>query len=151
MHRRLVTAVALALAGCMVGPDYQRPQTTLPTAYAYAPAAATRAAATPAVRADWWMLYGDRTLDDLVATALSDNLDVAAAVARIEEFDADLREANAALFPEIDLAGSAVRSRCRRRSKSISGDVCAACSKALARRFWRHTTPRTSSRSRWRA
>jgi efflux transporter, outer membrane factor (OMF) lipoprotein, NodT family len=141
MHRRLVTAVALALAGCMVGPDYQRPQTTLPTAYAYAPAAATRAAATPAVRADWWMLYGDRTLDDLVATALSDNLDVAAAVARIEEFDADLREANAALFPEIDLAGSAVRSRssgavAAPQSIRVSTDLRIALSTSFEIDFW---------------
>jgi multidrug efflux system outer membrane protein len=111
MHRRLVLALSLALAGCMVGPDYQRPQTTLPTTYADAPAAEANAATAAAIRADWWTLYDDRTLDDLVATALTDNLDVAAAVARIEEFDADLREANAALFPEIDLGGAAGRSR----------------------------------------
>ena len=109
MHRRLVPMLALALAGCMVGPDYQRPRTALPMSYADAPA--VDAAARPAARADWWTLYGDPMLNQLVATALSDNLDVAAAVARIEEFDADLREANAALFPEIDLGGSAARSR----------------------------------------
>src|SRR4029079_19184934 len=109
MHGRIVLMLALALAGCMVGPDYQRPRTALPMSYADAPE--VDAAARPAARADWWTLYGDRMLNQLVATALSDNLDVAAAVARIEEFDADLREANAALFPEIDLGGSAARSR----------------------------------------
>ncbi len=57
-----------------------------------------------AIRADWWTLYDDPMLNDLVASALADNLDVAFAVARIEEADANLREANAALFPEIDLA-----------------------------------------------
>jgi multidrug efflux system outer membrane protein len=141
MHRRLVTAVALALAGCMVGPDYQRPQTTLPTAYADAPAVATGAAATPAVRADWWMLYDDRTLNDLVATALSDNLDVAVAVARIEEFDADLREANAALFPEIDLGGNAARSRssgavAAPQSIRVSTDLRIALSTSFEIDFW---------------
>src|SRR6185312_4463658 len=72
MHGRLVPMLALALAGCMVGPDYQRPRTALPMSYADAPAA--EAAATPAARADWWTLYGDPTLNQLVATALSDTL-----------------------------------------------------------------------------
>ena len=140
MHRRSVVALAaLALAGCMVGPDYQRPQTPLPTAYADAPAA--DAAATPAVRADWWTLYGDRTLDELVVAALSDNLDVATAVARIEEFDADLREANAVLFPEIDLGGSAARSRTSAavaspQSIRVSNDLRIALSTSFEIDFW---------------
>jgi len=83
MHRCLAMAFALALAGCMVGPDYQRPQTTLPATYADVPGAPANAATAAAIRVDWWTLYDDRTLNDLVAMALSDNLDVAAAVARI--------------------------------------------------------------------
>jgi outer membrane protein, multidrug efflux system len=141
MHRRLVTALALALAGCMVGPDYQRPQTTLPTIYADAPAAEAKSAATPTIRADWWTLYDDRTLDGLVATALSDNLDVAVAVARIEEFDADLREANAALFPEIDLCASAARSRssgavAAPQSIRVTNDLRIALSTSFEIDFW---------------
>jgi len=139
MHRRLVLTLALALAGCMVGPNYQRPQTELPTSYADAPAA--EAAATPAVRADWWTLYNDPTLNQLVVTALSDNLDVAAAVARIEEFDADLREANAALFPEFDLGGSAARSRtsgavAAPQSIRVSNDLRIALSTSFEIDFW---------------
>ncbi len=111
MHRCAMAAVALVLSGCMVGPNYQRPQTTLPPTYADAPTADAGATATTKLRADWWTLYDDRILNDLVTTALSENLDVAAAVAKIEEFDADLREANAALFPEIDLGASAARTR----------------------------------------
>jgi outer membrane protein, multidrug efflux system len=141
MHRRLVLALSLALAGCMVGPDYQRPQTTLPTAYADAPAPQANAATTPAVRADWWTLYDDRTLDELVTTALSDNLDVAVAVARIEEFDADLREANAALFPEIDLGGAAARSRTSGavttpQSVRVGNDLRIALSTSFEIDFW---------------
>jgi multidrug efflux system outer membrane protein len=141
MHRRLPMAVALALAGCMVGPDYQRPQTALPTTYADAPAAQANAATTPAIRTDWWTLYEDRTLDELVATALSDNLDVAAAVARIEEFDADLREANAALFPEIDLGASGARSRssgavAAPQSIRVSNDLRIALSTSFEIDFW---------------
>ena len=83
--RRALIAFALVLSGCMVGPDYQRPATPLPTTYPDTPAAEAQAATTATtVRADWWTLYDDRTLNDLVTTALSENLDVAAAVAKIE-------------------------------------------------------------------
>jgi multidrug efflux system outer membrane protein len=107
--RRLLAACGvLALAGCMVGPDYERPPTPLPPAY---PDGGPDVAAAAAVRPDWWILYDDPILNDLVATALTDNLDVVSAVARIEEADADLRAVDAALFPEIDLGGAAVRAR----------------------------------------
>ncbi|HEX4523501.1 MAG TPA: efflux transporter outer membrane subunit [Casimicrobiaceae bacterium] len=141
MHRRLAMAVALALAGCMVGPDYQRPQTPLPATYADAPPAEAGPVTSQAMRADWWTLYEDRTLDELVANALSDNLDVAAAVARIEEFDADLREANAALFPEIDLGATAARSRSSAavaapQSIRVSNDFRIALSTSFEIDFW---------------
>jgi len=143
MHRRAVIAFALALAGCMVGPDYQRPPTPLPTTYADAPTANASAptSSTTTVRADWWTLYDDATLNDLVRTALSENLDVAAAVAKIEEFDADLREANAALFPEIDLGGTAARSRssgavAAPQSIRVSNDLRIALSTSFEIDFW---------------
>ena len=106
------TALAtIVLAGCMFGPNYVRGAPSLPASYPDAPPATVTSAAAPVVRPDWWTLYGDGTLDRLVTTALSDNLDVAVAVARIEEADALLREVNASLFPEVDLVGGAARSR----------------------------------------
>lgn len=134
--------LALALCGCMTGPDYQRPQTPLPTTYGEpaTPVGTSADAATP-IRPDWWKLYGDATLDELVATALADNVDVAAAVAKIEEFDADLREANAALFPEIDLGGAAARSRTSGavavpQSLRVSNDLRFALSTSFEIDFW---------------
>jgi multidrug efflux system outer membrane protein len=97
----------LMLAGCMVGPDYQRPTVDMPAAY---PDPATVAAPVATARADWWKLFDDPTLNELIATALANNTDVLRAVARIEEADANLRAVNASLFPEIDLNGAAVRS-----------------------------------------
>jgi multidrug efflux system outer membrane protein len=104
--RRWAIVAALALAGCMVGPDYQRPATELPSTF---PEGAAGAAA-DAIPDDWWRLFSDATLDDLVATALAANVDIAQAVARIEEADANLRAVNASFFPEIDLSGAAGRS-----------------------------------------
>jgi multidrug efflux system outer membrane protein len=106
--RHSVWLAALALAGCMVGPNYERPATPLPATYPSAPADANPA---PVVPADWWTLFDDVMLNDLVATALTENLDVVYAVARIEEADAQLREANAALFPEFDVNAAGARAR----------------------------------------
>jgi len=99
-------ALVLSLSGCMVGPDYQRPSMDVPVAY-------TEPAenAEPAIRPDWWTLYSDPVLNELVAAALARNADVRLAVARIEEADANLREAGAALLPEIDLTANPSRTR----------------------------------------
>lgn len=101
-------AAALALAGCMVGPDYERPATDLPKAYRDSPA---EKESTAVLRPDWWTLYGDATLNELVSSALQRNADIRIAVARIEETDANLREAGAAFLPEVDLAATPNRSR----------------------------------------
>ncbi len=111
MNRRAVLRIgmALMLGGCAaVGPDYGRPALDLPGAYRGAP---MDIAAADGIRAGWWKLYGDAKLDQLVASALARNADVRLAVARIEETDANLREAGAAFLPEIDLGGTPQRQR----------------------------------------
>jgi multidrug efflux system outer membrane protein len=91
----------LMISGCMVGPDYKRPAVELPATYPDAPAAA---ADTATLKQDWWTLYNDAKLNELVETALARNTDVRLAVARIEEADANLREAKASFLPEIDFS-----------------------------------------------
>jgi multidrug efflux system outer membrane protein len=110
MRTGLKTSVALAcavlLGGCMVGPDYVRPDVELPDHYAER---APEGAAT--IRRGWWMQFNDSTLNALVERALAENSDVQRAAARIEEADALLREAGAALFPDVSLQAGASRSR----------------------------------------
>ena len=105
--RALLAGAALALAGCApVGPDYVRPDFALPQAYRDAPGSPGAP-----LRVDWWTLFGDAKLNDLVASALARNSDVRLAVARIEEADANLREANATFLPQVDLNAAPTRSR----------------------------------------
>jgi len=103
--RKLPLACAFLLASCAVGPDYERPAMELPAAYP------ERDVGAAALRSDWWKLYNDPKLDELVAAALERNVDIRLAVARIEEADANLRVANAAFLPEIDLGANANRTR----------------------------------------
>jgi outer membrane protein, multidrug efflux system len=135
----LIMGASLTLAGCMVGPDYQRPQTPVPGDYP--DQIAPDASAPVPIRNDWWTLYDDPTLNGLVTSALTDNLDVVFAVARIEEADADLREANASLFPEIDLGALGARSQTSGNIASpspvrLSNDFRAALSTSFEIDFW---------------
>ncbi len=107
--RIVVLAAALIAGGCaMIGPDYQRPASDLPANFGEPDAGA----ATIAVAPQWWNLYDDRALDELVAAGLERNADVRLAVARLEEAEAALREAHATLyFPLVEGNGGATRSR----------------------------------------
>ncbi|KAF0103854.1 MAG: NodT family efflux transporter outer membrane lipoprotein [bacterium] len=97
----------LALAGCQaVGPDYTRPAVALPASYA---AASEEGQAR--VRADWWTLFGDPLLDELIARTQAGNFDLQAAVARVEQAEAALRVVGAAQAPSLDLDAGARRMR----------------------------------------
>jgi multidrug efflux system outer membrane protein len=103
----IATLCASAMSGCMLlGPNYKRPAVNVPAAY---PEASTEGGLT--VPADWWRLYKDPLLDDLVATGLQKNADLKLALARMAEAEAVVREANATFLPEIDANGAAGRSR----------------------------------------
>jgi NodT family efflux transporter outer membrane factor (OMF) lipoprotein len=73
-------AIIPTLSGCTVGPDYAPPALTLPARYD-GPVAAP-AAAEPDL-SDWWRQFKDPVLDQLVDRALSQNLDLASAAARL--------------------------------------------------------------------
>jgi multidrug efflux system outer membrane protein len=99
------------LAGCTtVGPDYERPQIELPEAYP-APAAASDVSL-----AQWWRLYRDATLEELVAATRKSNADLRLAAARVREAEAVLSETGAAFLPEVSGGYSATRSRVSTRT-----------------------------------
>ena len=97
----------LLLGACgTVGPDYKRPTVDLPAQY---PAAAPSDA--QAVAPQWWTLYADKTLEELVASAQKSNADLRLAVARVQEAAAVFREARAAFWPDVTLGYTASRTR----------------------------------------
>lgn len=104
----LALTVTVFLAGCAVGPDYARPTSTLPEQHKKA--TATAQAVAP-VNAEWWTLFNDATLNQLVQQTLAANQDLQAAIARIEASEAVAREAGAELYPSIGLAANGSRNR----------------------------------------
>ena len=108
--RSAAALLAAALSACTaVGPDHRRPEVALPASFD-----AGAAQPAPAVQPRWWTLYGDPTLERLVESALERNADARAAAARVEETEAVLAQARAALFPQIDLQGGSARTRASR-------------------------------------
>jgi len=105
MHRQLPwLAGACMLAGCMVGPDYERPAVDAPGAFRF------EAKATPNL-ADtrWWEQFGDPVLNGLVKSALEENKDIKIAAARVEEFLGRFGVTRAQLFPQVGLQGQGSR------------------------------------------
>lgn len=98
-----VLMLALLLAGCDLGPDYERPQVELPVAFRAT--TATEAAAWPSE--DWWRGFGSAELNDLIDQARAQNLDIAAAIARVRQADAQVRISGAALLPTLGANGNA--------------------------------------------
>src|SRR4051812_30551417 len=107
----LVSALALALAGCAVGPAYQRPGVETPVAFKEGRGEWIRAAPADTLeRGPWWALFDDPVLNDLASQVEVTNQDVAAAVARYAQARALVAEQRAALFPTVTLDPSANRS-----------------------------------------
>ncbi|MDE1918066.1 MAG: efflux transporter outer membrane subunit [Sphingomonadales bacterium] len=96
----LTLLASTMLSACTVGPDYHKPEVTLTPAY-QTPATLAQA------DARWWTSFHDPMLDHLVEQALVQNLDIAAAAARIDQARGVARAAGAALLPSVGLAGSA--------------------------------------------
>ena len=98
----------LTLAACAVGPDYHRPQLPVPDAIR----GATAAPGTESVAdTNWWDLYKDADLQNLLTAALLNNSDINAAIARIDEARATLGQSTLGLLPTIDANGDVVRSK----------------------------------------
>ena len=109
-----VMAVALLLAGCMVGPDYVQPATKTQEQFAQPKQTefTETLEATSAQRINpvtWWAGFKDSTLNRLLAKAASDNLSLQKAAVRIAQARAQLGVSEATLLPTFALSGSGSR------------------------------------------
>lgn len=124
-------AMVLVLAGCAVGPEYQRPTVATPEAYKEAQTAphlsehesGSWQAAQPAeqmMRGEWWKLFGDETLNALELQAQQANQTLQAAAARLKQARALLGDARSALFPTVDAGFGPTRQRPSPASQGFS-------------------------------
>lgn len=105
-----VLVLALALAGCAVGPTYKQPEVQTPVAFKEGRGEWVRAVPADTLeRGPWWDLFNDPVLNDLASRVEVSNQNVAAAVAAYAQARALVAEQRSSLFPVVDLDVSASR------------------------------------------
>ncbi|MEZ5973942.1 MAG: efflux transporter outer membrane subunit [Planctomycetota bacterium] len=98
-------ALVLLPACKVVGPDYQAPEPELPVAFLADPTSlpSDRSGLEPSVDlAQWWRVFGDELLDELVERAQRDNMDLRMALARISEAESRLGVTRALRRPRLE-------------------------------------------------
>ncbi|HVO23790.1 MAG TPA: efflux transporter outer membrane subunit [Candidatus Margulisiibacteriota bacterium] len=113
-----VLAVMVAVSGCstttaalrhlQVGPNYERPATQLPERFR---GQADSADAASLADLPWWNVFGDPALQRLVREALENNYDLKTAIARVEQFRAQVGVAASDLYPQVGYGGAAAREK----------------------------------------
>ena len=106
----LLAAVLAAgsLTGCMVGPEYRRPDPKPVDHFQYqlGPAEANSIADLP-----WWQVFNDKALQALITEGLNNNYDLQVATARIEEASQQVTIARSALLPQVGYQAFAARQK----------------------------------------
>jgi multidrug efflux system outer membrane protein len=114
--------LAITLGGCMITPRSRTSELSVPATWSATPEAQTgKEARAPAIRpiaelTRWWTTLNDPILHSLIDRAISANLDVREAEARVREARAARVVTAADGWPLIDISGSYARSR---RSESV--------------------------------
>jgi outer membrane protein, multidrug efflux system len=106
-----VLVAALAVSGCMVGPNYHRPTAPVPAHFKESAPAATDSSASPIAYEDWWRVFNDPALDQLERDAVAANQDIRLAVARVDQAEAATRYSRSFLTPTISLGASVSQTR----------------------------------------
>ena len=122
-----LTVLLLALAGCAVGPDYQRPVMDVGTGYRQTQGWTQVRHTEGALQAEWWRLFNDPVLDGLMQEVLVSNQTIAQVEAQYRQAQAVLTATRSEFFPLVTAGADVTRSRSGqaepKREYSLSGNV----------------------------
>ena len=97
-HRLALVAIALAISGCSLGPDFLKPHVDVPGSFTATADSADAAWPTQG----WWANFGSPELNGLINRARIYNNDLNAAVARVIQADAQVRVSGSPLLPTVN-------------------------------------------------
>ena len=100
MMKILFILFSILLSGCVVGPQYQKPDVGLSDKWK------NSTSSKPIKDQVWWVGLNQPQLDQLIQEALSSNLDIQEAMARYNESVAFLKYADSNLYPNANLNGA---------------------------------------------
>ncbi len=106
IFRILTIALVLAVSACAIGPDYERPEGPEDAQFRYA---AEADGATYPDDGRWWESFGDARLNEIIAAAREENLEMLAAVERVEQARARLDSVRGGFFPSLSFSASGER------------------------------------------
>ena len=107
----LCALACIALASCVMGPDYRRPDAPVPAQYKELDGWHAAQPRDELPRGSWWTVFGDPTLDDLMKRVDISNQNIRGAEARVRQARAVADQARASLFPTVTATGSVTRSK----------------------------------------
>src|SRR5258708_29907691 len=103
-----ILAVLVRETGCMMGPKYKRPAVNVPHQYRTPePQQATQASSLG--NEQWWQLYQDPVIMQLIHTAIAQNYDVRIAAARVLEAQAQVGITRSNEFPSASVGADIYR------------------------------------------
>src|SRR5512138_15174 len=117
-----VLVLSALVGGCAVGPNYKRPAMTVPELHRFVEGSAQAASLADE---PFWQVFGDTVLQDLIREAITNNLDLRTAAARVEESRAVAGVAKSFLFPEFNVSGAYTAQQSSRASQppqDVDGD-----------------------------
>ena len=101
---------AACLAACdPVGPNYVRPEPTVPAQFVEAGPWKEAVPQDTIARGDWWTIFGDSTLNGLQAEAVRRNPDLKAVAARVLQAQAIAGISKSYMYPELQVGALAQR------------------------------------------
>jgi len=107
----LLMITLMAVCGCSVGPDYKRPDTTVPTQYKELQGWRQALPRDAEIKTNWWEDFGDPALSELAAQVNVSNQSVALAESQYRQALAQVQLARAGYFPTVGVQGSYTRSQ----------------------------------------
>ncbi len=97
-------SLVLLFTGCAIGPDYQQPTITPPTAFRHSDSNASAN-----INQEWWKVYKDPHLTKSIEEAILNNFDLISADANVESMLGKFDTAKSYLYPQINANGSMTR------------------------------------------
>lgn len=110
-HASSLLLAVLALGGCAVGPNYQRPDAPVAQTWKTEPGWQAGNPRDGELKGAWWEIFGDAELNALQDKALKNGQTMIIAQTRVTQARAQANVANSAFFPQVSLQAGATRNR----------------------------------------
>jgi NodT family efflux transporter outer membrane factor (OMF) lipoprotein len=99
------------LGGCVVGPNYSKPEAPVTESYKEAGDWVVAKPADTAPKGQWWLVFNDPELNQLIEKVAVDNQTLRAAEANYRQASAAVSAARSGLFPNVGASAGASRGR----------------------------------------